>query len=1025
VGEVKKHVAWGVGVGAICLLISVVCLLLAYALNDQQAKQTRGLDLGAPLNRPANIYGVNVHLLEVSDRDEQLAALKTQGFGWVRQEIDWQNVDWDSVGAVAAGARANGLGLVVALTGSTPPDPIAFAKFARQLAERYGDQIDYYQIWDEPNLEIGWNGPPSAAGYARVLQAAYDAIHQTDSDATVLLAGLAPTIESGPKNISDVLYLRQLYELQAAPFFDAVAGKPYGFGFAPDDRTADGGVLNFSRLILLREEMVAHGDGDKFVWGTNFGWSTRPSIWGQVTPEQQLAFTQSAFQRASDEWRWAGPMFLETPRPDEAADDPHRGFEIDLSPVTRQTLKLIPGQYAAQRLSAYAIMEGDWNISDLGLDIPQTSPATLSFVFEGADLALTVRRADYRAYLYVTVDGRAANALPTDSQGQAYLILTSPDLQPHTNTITIASGLAPGLHKAVIRADRGWDQWAIAAVEVGANVQRPSNQFVVIGCVITGAVFFLLALLTVFNHVPRTENQATIPQASQLPLALLVSLLLWASAWLTWGSDAANALRRYGDTAPLIITVITAGLLYYSPFLLLTLLCIVVLFVLFYLRPELTLPLVIFFAPFYLIPRPLWDKAFSMVEICTVLGVAAVVLRGLSEWRKNNLSFNVSWLKKQASNVNALDYSVFAFVIISGLTMFTADIQGVAIREFRVVVIESALFYLLLRVVPAIDALAPIGDVSDWRRASGQGARLIWLVVDFFILSAVVISIYGLINLATGQNLITAEGGIPRIRSVFGSPNNLGLYLGRAIPVAGAVAALGSNSRRRIAYALALMPMIAAAVLSFSRGALVFGLPAALIVILLFWGGRRAALALGVLGTLGAVTLAALSNNPRFANLFSTSSGTGFFRINVWRSAWAMFMDHPWLGVGLDNFLYAYRGRYIQPEAWQEPNLPHAHNIFLDALTRTGLLGFFALLASLISFFKFTFDVLRSPLPTNASARLLDLRPLAIGLLAAMIDILAHGMVDTAYWFVDLGFVFMLVLGLMVAINEQSVVART
>ena len=129
-----------------------------------------------------------------------------------------------------------------------------------------------------------------------------------------------------------------------------------------------------------------------------------------------------------------------------------------------------------------------------------------------------------------------------------------------------------------------------------------------------------------------------------------------------------------------------------------------------------------------------------------------------------------------------------------------------------------------------------------------------------------------------------------------------------------------------------------------------------------------------------------------------------------------MFVDHPWLGVGLDNFLYAYRGRYIQPEAWQEPNLPHAHNIFLDALTRTGLLGLFALLAILISFFKLTFDILRprSPAPLH------DLRPLAIGLLAAMINTLAHGLVDTGYWFVDLGFVFMLVLGLMVAISRTT-----
>src|SRR3989304_1006602 len=133
--------------------------------------------------------------------------------------------------------------------------------------------MDVDQIWDEPNLESGWSGPPSAAEYARLLQASYIAIHDADPTATVLLAGLAPTIETGPKNIGDVLYLRQLYELGAKPYFDAAAGKPYGFDFSSDDRTVDTGVLNVSRSILLREEMVAHGDGDKFLWSSHFGWS--------------------------------------------------------------------------------------------------------------------------------------------------------------------------------------------------------------------------------------------------------------------------------------------------------------------------------------------------------------------------------------------------------------------------------------------------------------------------------------------------------------------------------------------------------------------------------------------------------------------------------------------------------------------------------------------------------------------------------------------------------------------------------
>ncbi len=1020
----------------LCLSLFVLSVSAGYAFFSRSQAQTRGLDLGAPLNRPFNLYGLNVELLESPDRDEQLAALKESGFGWIRQRFDWQKTDWAQADSLAAATRANGLGLAAVLEGERPPDPVAFASFAREFAARYQESIDYYQIWDEPNLELGWSGPPNPAEYARLLQAAHTAVHAADPTAVVLLAGLAPTIETGPKNISDILYLRQLYELGAAPYFEAVAGKPYGFNTSPTDRTLDRNTLNFSRLILLREEMLAHGDGNKFVWSSNFGWNTRASIWGQVTPEAQVEYTRGAYQRALNEWLWAGPLFLETPRPGAAPGDPHNGFAMGSSEqlsvsseqlsaiplrfapgtIASNQLSMLPGVYAAQGLNAYAIFDGDWKFSDLGADIPQNGPATITFNFIGTELAITVRRADYRAYLYVTIDGSPANAPPKDAEGNAYVVLTSLDLQPRLDTLPLASGLPPGSHTAVIRAERGWDQWAIVAFKVGPNVNRPDARWPLILLSLT-ALAALIGAIVFFPRSPLAapaEPQAsTLNDLTQTLLAAFISAILWASAWLTWGNNLANTSPsgRYSDSVSLLLTLLTAGLLYYSPFLILTLLSILALFILFYLRPTLALPLIAFFAPFYLLPRPLWDRAFSMVEICTVLAAAATALRYIPaavnsvrqtivspQKREDREGFyiNPSW---HLRGETILDLVVIAFAFIAALTIPFAELRGVAFREFRVVVIESVMFYGLLRI-----HLSP----------SPEGARLIWRIVDFFLLGAVIVALYGLSNLITGDNLITAEGGIARIRSVYGSPNNLGLYLGRVIPVAAAVVLLGNQRVRRFWYGLALLPLLAAAVFSFSRGALLLGIPAALAVILLFWGGRRAAISLAGLGLAGVIAFALLSSNPRFANLFSISSGTGFFRVNVWRSAWAMFSDHPILGVGLDNFLYAYRGKYIQPEAWEEPNLPHAHNIFLDALTRTGLPGLFALLAMLGAFFKLAFDVLRSPGLTP------DLRALAIGLLASMVNFAAHGLVDTGYWFVDLAFVFMMTLGLMAGISRSA-----
>jgi hypothetical protein len=229
---------------------------------------------------------------------------------------------------------------LIAVLDDAPPVPPAdseqFADFARAFASRYGHRVAAYQIWDEPNLAAHWGGGPvSPPAYADLLARTARAIRSADPDALILLAGLAPTTESGPLNLSEVRYLEQLYQAGAAPYFDIVAGKPYGFDTGPDDRRVDETVLNFSRLIMLREVMVKHGDSGKAIWATQWGWNAlpagwngAPSIWGQTDEETQAAHTVAAFERARREWPWLGAMILEHFQPPVATDDPHWGFAL-------------------------------------------------------------------------------------------------------------------------------------------------------------------------------------------------------------------------------------------------------------------------------------------------------------------------------------------------------------------------------------------------------------------------------------------------------------------------------------------------------------------------------------------------------------------------------------------------------------------------------------------------------------------------------------------------------------------------
>jgi putative inorganic carbon (HCO3(-)) transporter len=118
-----------------------------------------------------------------------------------------------------------------------------------------------------------------------------------------------------------------------------------------------------------------------------------------------------------------------------------------------------------------------------------------------------------------------------------------------------------------------------------------------------------------------------------------------------------------------------------------------------------------------------------------------------------------------------------------------------------------------------------------------------------------------------------------------------------------------------------------------------------------------------------------------------------------------MFLDHPLFGVGPDNFLYHYRGRYIHPAAWEEPNLSQAHNVPLDYMTRMGMPGLVVGVWLQIAFWRLALPLSRLTDP--------DRRALALGMMCAMVSFLAHGLVDASYFLIDLAYAFFLLAGVV------------
>jgi putative inorganic carbon (HCO3(-)) transporter len=668
------------------------------------------------------------------------------------------------------------------------------------------------------------------------------------------------------------------------------------------------------------------------------------------------------------------------------------------------------GDYVPNPLASF---EGEWKFGELGADW-STTGQKVRFTFRGTDIALRVRRAADRANLYVTVDGQPANALPQDERGAFLQLIPPVKTEIDIATVALATGLSEGVHTVEIVTERGWNQWSLIGWSVGREENRTGLEATLIAL---GAVGLLLAYGAIRNArrsdwgaIGRTVSSlyARLGNTTQIVLTALAALAFYASAWLTWGVDAASAYRRLGDPANALITLAAATIFNLSPWLILTLVSGLALFALILLRLELGLMLVAFFAPLYLLPSNMFYKVSSMVELTLLMCVAAWALRRLYAFRSTlDKTRKTQSVKRDRADslirsLSSLDWAVLAFFVVGTASMLAASYSEFALREWRIILLEPAVFYALIR------------SSKPDRAAIGR-------IVDALVLAGVVVAMVGLVQYVFNLDIITAEEGARRLRSVYGSPNNVALFLGRVFPIALARIALGRGRRRRW-YTAALAPIVAAIVLTQSRGAIFLGVPAAVLAIGLLAGGRWVWAALGTLAV-GALAAIPFLNSPRVQALFS-GEGTSFFRLALWRSTLDMIRDHPILGVGPDNFLYAYRGRYLLPEAWQEPSLSHPHNVVLDFAARLGLLGLAAFVWMQVAFWKAALPLASRQSASGGQSASGDAsygdRALAIGLMASMVDFLAHGLVDAAYFVVDLAFVFMLTLALIQRMRDEG-----
>lgn len=201
------------------LLVLVTCLALLAPAAAARASARQFTTVEAP----AELLG--------GDPGPALDQIRSLGAAAVRVQLAWDQVApdadaarapsfnatdpgaypagaWARFDAVIAGARARGLRVLLTITGGAPrwatahhrdhltsPSATAFGRFATAVGRRYGSQVSWWSIWNEPNL--GKLLKPikrlaSAKAYRQLYLKAYAGLRQARVTAPILIGELAP-----------------------------------------------------------------------------------------------------------------------------------------------------------------------------------------------------------------------------------------------------------------------------------------------------------------------------------------------------------------------------------------------------------------------------------------------------------------------------------------------------------------------------------------------------------------------------------------------------------------------------------------------------------------------------------------------------------------------------------------------------------------------------------------------------------------------------------------------------------------
>jgi len=258
--------------------------------------------------------GTSTHLrLGIEAVPNALQQASELGFSWVREQMPWSEIEPEAgdyrfkysvdglnrdFDCLVEDVDHQGLKLLVVLDGgplylanAAPDQPVeeerlleAWKRYVEVLADRYGQQVDGWEIGASVNTPAGWgrfmfpsggDALPDPALFTKLVRIAERAFHDANPAARIVLGGLELSSSNGCP-LPPAYYLNQLAALGAWHAFDVIslnasrAPLPLESGVLPSTDCASARTFEEDAAAI---QAMFEKQSDKPVWVTSFSWS--------------------------------------------------------------------------------------------------------------------------------------------------------------------------------------------------------------------------------------------------------------------------------------------------------------------------------------------------------------------------------------------------------------------------------------------------------------------------------------------------------------------------------------------------------------------------------------------------------------------------------------------------------------------------------------------------------------------------------------------------------------------------------